>query len=94
MNDETVDLPDDRLGVKRVAAAHSRCPRHVGLCSNCGHIAASRFTAAWAQNQTFAPSVRRRRSGPFYWAVTPGRPWTFVTGGGFHLPVSTSDFGA
>jgi hypothetical protein len=28
-----------------------------------------------------------------YWAVTLGSPWTFVTGGGFHLPVSASDFG-
>jgi hypothetical protein len=25
-----------------VAAAHSRCPRHVGLCFNCGRIVASR----------------------------------------------------
>jgi hypothetical protein len=25
-----------------VAAAHSQCPRHVGLCFNCGRIVASR----------------------------------------------------
>jgi hypothetical protein len=29
----------------------------------------------------------------FYWAVTLGSPWDFVTGGGFHFPVSDSDFG-
>ena len=28
-----------------------------------------------------------------YWAVTLGSPWTFFTAGGFHLPVSASDFG-
>jgi hypothetical protein len=44
------------------------------------------------QDQAFAPSVRRRRFDPFYWAVTLGRPWTFITGGGFHLPVGASDF--
>jgi hypothetical protein len=29
-----------------------------------------------------------------YCAPRLGSPWTFVTGGGFHLPMSTSDFGA
>jgi hypothetical protein len=28
-----------------------------------------------------------------YCAPRLGRPWAFVTGGGFHLPVSASDFG-
>ena len=29
-----------------------------------------------------------------YWGITPELPWIFVTGGGFHLPVRASDFGA
>jgi hypothetical protein len=31
-----------KRGRDEVAAVHSRCARHVGLCSNCGRIAASR----------------------------------------------------
>ena len=44
----TAKLPDllrgprPTAGRDEVAAAHSRCPRHVGLCSNCGRIAATR----------------------------------------------------
>jgi hypothetical protein len=34
-----------QLSRDAVAAAHSRCPRHVGLCSNCGRIAAGRLAA-------------------------------------------------
>jgi hypothetical protein len=30
----------------------------------------------------------------FYWPVMPMKASVFVTGGGFHLPVSTSDLGA
>ena len=31
-----------KRGVTRLRAHISRCPRHVGLCSNCGRIAATR----------------------------------------------------
>ena len=35
------------------------------------------------------PSLRS-----LYCVVKAGTSWTLVTGGGFHLPVSASDFGA
>ena len=42
------------------------------------------------------PALRNRITLWFknYCAVRPVSPCTFVTGGGFHLPMSTSDFGA
>ena len=41
-----------------------------------------------------APAPKRRRAVIFYWAEMPTVVCNFTTGGGFHLPVSASDFGA
>jgi hypothetical protein len=40
-----------------------------------------------------APAPKRRRTVNFYWAEMPTVVCVFTTGGGFHFPVSASDFG-
>jgi hypothetical protein len=40
----------DRRGVTRLQPHIHECPRHVGLCSNCGRIAATRPTKQRANN--------------------------------------------
>ena len=39
------------------------------------------------------PAPKRRRVVSFHWADMPTVVCDFTTGGGFHFPVSASDFG-
>jgi hypothetical protein len=59
---------------------------------------ASRRVLSWRVSITNGSGILdgddgARSPNNFYCAPRPGSPWTFVTGGGFHLPVRASDFG-
>ena len=51
------------------------------------------FSIRRAASDRWTPTRWRPNVGYDYWLVRLGSPWTLVIAGGFHLPVSASDFG-